>query len=343
LLTEFGGYRIQEVLGEGGMAVVYKAYEPRLDRVVALKVMHRDDDTDATYLARFRREARAAARMQHPNIVTVYAAGEQDGQPYIAMEYVDGGTVLDRMREGPLDPAEAVWIAGQIADALDYAHRQGFVHRDVKPANILLSHDGKRAVLSDFGVVRPIVEQQGAALTAVGLTVGTPDYMSPEQAMAEPLDGRSDLYSLGVVLYHLLTGRRPFTAGSLTSMVADMLSKDPQSPRQVNPRISPHLEAAMLKVLAPARDQRFQTGAEFKQALETALEEGRRAPLPAPPRAEAPPASFEAARPVPAAPISAPVRQNRLPLIVGGVALGIIVLALLVCVLLILLGAFGGR
>jgi serine/threonine-protein kinase len=289
VVDRIGAYEIQEELGRGGMAVVYKAYQPALDRTVALKLMLAGLEQGPTYLARFQREARAAGRMQHPNIVTIYDYGEQDGKPFLVMEYITGGTLADRLRAGALDPGQAMWVGGQIADALDYAHRQGFVHRDVKPANILLTGDGRRAVLSDFGIARLLEQEQGAGLTAIGLTLGTPDYMSPEQAMAEPLDGRSDLYSLGVVLYHTLTGRLPFAATNPNALVAAMLTKDPVPPRQVNPHLSAQSEAVLLKALARDREYRFQSGGEFKRALESAQAVGPAAPTAYAPRPGVPP------------------------------------------------------
>jgi serine/threonine protein kinase len=302
MIGRIGDYELQELLGQGGMALVYRAYHPALGRTVALKLILQGLEADPTFRARFQREARAAAQMSHPNIVTIHDYGEHQGKPYLVMEYVDGPSLAALLRSGPLDPVRAARIIGQVADALDYAHQRGFVHRDVKPGNILLSADGRRAVLADFGVVRPMADQ-GARLTAVGVAVGTPDYMSPEELMGEPLDGRSDLYSLGVVLYHALSGQTPFTASTPTAAVAAILTHVPPPLRQLNPRIPPQLEAVVARMMARDRNQRYQTGAEIKWALETALGSGATAHIPTPPR-----------------------RTSRLPIILGAAGAGALAL-----------------
>jgi hypothetical protein len=187
------------------------------------------------------------------------------------MEYIDGPTLATLLRGGPLEPARAVRIVGEIAGALDYAHRQGLIHRDVKPANILLSADGQRATLADFGLVRPM-GPRGAGLTTTGVPMGTPDYMSPEQLLAErPLDGRSDLYSLGAVLYHALAGRAPYAGLSLAARVAAALNRTPPPPLAGAPRLPPQLDGVVRRALAHDPEQRFPTAAEFKRALDTAL------------------------------------------------------------------------
>jgi serine/threonine-protein kinase len=201
-----GPYQIEAILGSGGMAVVYRARHTQ-DDVVALKVLFPPPGAGAEIIARFEREARTSMRLRHPAIVRVVEAGQADGRAFMAMALIEGESLADRLaRVGPLDETMAADIAWQIADALDYAHHQGVVHRDIKPSNILLATDG-RALLTDFGVALALDDP---ALTRTGHTVGTPAYMAPEQANGAAVDGRADLYSLGVVLYQMVTGRTPF-------------------------------------------------------------------------------------------------------------------------------------
>src|SRR4051795_13580254 len=204
-----GRFRLEEQVGWGGMSSVYRAFAPTLERHVAIKLMHRDISNDADQLERFRREARAVAQLNHPHVVTVIDAGEDDGNPYIVFEYVEGETLKELIRRlGRLPVAEAVAYAVEIARALECAHAHLLVHRDVKPQNVLIDPDG-RAKVTDFGIARSL-EQKG--MTATGRVLGTTDYVSPEQAMGEDVDERSDVYSLGVVLYEMLTGQVPFRA-----------------------------------------------------------------------------------------------------------------------------------
>src|ERR687886_1684631 len=204
-----GRFRLEEKIGSGGMSTVYRAFDPTLERWVAIKIMHRDISTDPDQLERFRREARAVARLSHPHIVTVIDAGEDDGAPYIVFEYVPGETLKDRIRRvGRLPVPEAVAYAIEIGRALSCAHAHRLVHRDVKPQNVLIDPDG-RAKVTDFGIARSL-EAQG--LTATGRVLGTTDYVSPEQALGHEVNGQSDIYSLGIVLYEMLTGEAPYTA-----------------------------------------------------------------------------------------------------------------------------------
>jgi serine/threonine protein kinase len=198
-------YEIIELIGEGGMATVYRARQPRLQRDVAVKVMQPALAADPTFRQRFEREAQTAANLRHPNILTVHDYGESDGgQLYLVVEYMRGGALRDALERG-MALEKAVEIAAQIAEALDYAHGQGVVHRDVKPNNILLTRD-ERPLLADFGLVKPI--QGDRRLTATGVMLGTPDYMAPEQVQGEEVDGRADVYALGVMLYEMLTGQQ---------------------------------------------------------------------------------------------------------------------------------------
>jgi serine/threonine protein kinase len=205
-----GGYELVEELGKGGMATVYKAFQPKLDRSVAVKVLdpgYISDDSDV--LARFRREAKAIALLRHPNILTVYDYGEEEGLAYIVMEYVEGGTLKDQLQGEPFSWERAVSLGIGVGRALAFAHGQGIVHRDVKPANILLPTEDW-PLLADFGLVK--LQQARRALTQAGMILGTPDYTSPEQALGESTDHRADIYALGVVLYEMVAGQLPFVA-----------------------------------------------------------------------------------------------------------------------------------
>src|ERR1700693_1411751 len=215
-----GRYRIDAQIGRGGMSTVYRAFDMVLDRPVAIKLMHREIASDSDQLERFRREARSVAQLNHPHVVTVIDAGEEpatdgdhpsDGCPYIVLEYVEGETLKDVIRrEGPLDIPQAIAYAIEIARALGAAHERQIVHRDVKPQNVLIGIEGG-AKITDFGIARTLTEE---GLTMAGRVLGTTDYVSPEQALGEPVTGQSDLYSLGVVLYEMLTGQVPFTGPS---------------------------------------------------------------------------------------------------------------------------------
>ncbi|MBN1991910.1 MAG: serine/threonine protein kinase [Anaerolineae bacterium] len=259
---KIGPYHIESILGSGGMAVVYQARDPE-NQVIALKVLFPPPGTGAEILTRFEREARTAARLNHPGIVRVFAVGRAAGYAYMAMTLVEGQTLTTRLAQvGKLDETIAADIAWQIADALYYAHRQGVVHRDVKSSNILLTSDG-RALLTDFGVAQALDD---ASLTRTGHTVGTPAYMAPEQATGgQTVDGRADLYSLGVVLYQMVTGRVPFEGS--TPQVLHAHVYDPPPPPSTVADVSPAMEAIILRALAKDVSDRFQTGAAMAQAL----------------------------------------------------------------------------
>jgi len=261
---KLGPYEIRDVLGRGGMAVVYRAYQPALNRFVAVKVLNAVMSQDAEFVMRFRQEALAAGGLNHPNILQIYDADTFEGQHYIVMAYAPGGTLADRLRKGPLSAEEATDLAAQVADALNYAHRRGVVHRDIKPSNILLDEEG-RPLLADFGIA--LAASAGPRLTQTGASIGTPEYMSPEQAEGERVDGRSDLFSLGIVLYQMVTGRVPFRGDTTVATMFQIVHQPLRAPREVNPSIPPYLDSIICKALAKDPADRFQSGQEMAQAL----------------------------------------------------------------------------
>jgi serine/threonine protein kinase/tetratricopeptide (TPR) repeat protein len=268
---KLGQYELESVIGRGGMATVWKAYQPSLDRYVAVKLMQAAVGEDETFSRRFSQEARAVARLRHSNILSVYDYGQDEkGQPYIVTELLDGGTLRDFMRK-PLDIKQMGRIIGQIADALDYAHSQNMVHRDIKPSNILMGTQrvaGDRAVLADFGIVKLL---SGTHLTKTGSGIGTAEYMSPEQAAGEALDGRSDEYSLAIVLYEMLTGVTPFKADEPLAIMMGHVNKPLPDPRTFNPKIPPEIVAVLKKALGKYPNERYDTVGAFAEALQQAI------------------------------------------------------------------------
>lgn len=265
-----GGYEIIDVIGQGGMSSVYRALQHSMNRTVALKILPRHLMRDATYIERFKREVSIIAKLEHRNIVPVYDYGEHDGQPYIAMRYMAGGSVDDLLRKGALDERKILDILSQIAPALDYAHSKQVLHRDLKPSNILLDEAGG-AYITDFGIAR-VLDESGDKITTQGV-VGTPSYMSPEQAQGHVLDGRSDVYSLAVMLFEMATGRRPFENDTPYSIAVMQVTAPPPNPRSINQHISPSLEAVILKGLRKKREERYQTAQELLAAVEKAIEQ----------------------------------------------------------------------
>ncbi|MDP9268089.1 MAG: serine/threonine-protein kinase [Acidobacteriota bacterium] len=267
-MQRFGRYEVVEKVGSGGMGVVYKAADPSIDRTVALKVLPAGDNGSAELRARFQREARAAGRLQHPNIVVIYDIGEQDGSLYIAMEFLEGQTLADRIATqiGPPDVSATVDIMAQVARGLHYAHERGVVHRDIKPANILVTREGIAKIL-DFGIARAAGDQR---ITKTLQVMGTVFYMSPEQINGQQLDGRSDIFSAGIVLYELLTGAVPFEADSTGATMMKILTAavPPLSGRvPVSPGV---LDDLLHTALAKKPEERFVSAANFAKALDAA-------------------------------------------------------------------------
>ena len=260
----FGDYELLEKIGEGGMGVVYRARQRGLNRDVALKLMRSGPHADASEIKRFRSEAQAAARLQHSNIVGVYEVGEQDGHLFFSMEYVAGETLSQLIRLAPLPPREAARLVGTIAEAIHYAHDRRVLHRDLKPANILLERSGKPRV-TDFGLARQI--ETDSDLTLSGAVLGTPSYMPPEQAMGKSVTFRSDVYSLGAILYDCLTGRPPFRADTPVDTCRQVVDTEPVSPRLLNPKVPVDLETICLKCLAKDPSERYSTAQELADDL----------------------------------------------------------------------------
>ncbi|MBL8096751.1 MAG: serine/threonine protein kinase [Anaerolineales bacterium] len=267
-----GRYHLVEQLGEGGMATVYKAFDTRLERTVAVKVIRTDYDTDPQFLARFDREAKALARLNHPHIVHVLDAGEQGGVPYVVMDFFAGGTLKQRLGR-PLACAEAARLLSPIARALEYAHRQGIVHRDVKPANVLLSPDGQ-PMLSDFGIAKLLDPQTSAAgLTLTGVGIGTPDYMAPEQGLGAATP-QTDVYALGVMFFELVTGRRPYEADTPIAVLLKHTSDPLPRPRTLAPDLPLEAEQVILRAMAKKPEDRYLTMGDLAAALERLAQVG---------------------------------------------------------------------
>ncbi|MCY2993638.1 MAG: serine/threonine-protein kinase [Planctomycetota bacterium] len=270
LPCRLGDYELLEELGRGGMGVVYKARQLSLDREVAVKMILQGQLASASDRQRFRAESEAAAQLDHPGIVQVYEVGELNGQPYFSMKYISGRTLLELLSGGPLPPREAAWILAQVSRAIHYAHEKGVLHRDLKPSNILIDAAGQPHV-TDFGLAKRITE--AATLTRTGAILGTPAYMAPEQAagMRGAVGAVSDIYSLGAILYHLLTGRPPFQAASALDTVLLVLEQDPTPPRLVYPRADRDLEMIAMRCLQKPADLRYETADALARDLEAYL------------------------------------------------------------------------
>ena len=272
-VRQVGRYRIGERLGRGGMATVFRAHDPDIGRDVAIKFLHATLCQDEEYHARFLREARAAGGLSHPNIVTVHDVGEIEGRPYMAMELLDGQPLSDEMANGKPLPVRDVIIMGiQLSRALAYAHKRGIVHRDIKPGNLMRVKDSQTIKVTDFGIAH--MESAGTEhRTRVGDILGTPQYMSPEQAQGDKLDGRSDLFSTGILLYQMLTGQRPFLGDSLVALAVKIAKEEPIPIEKQRPDLPASLRRIVERCLAKAPDRRFQTGEELSDALGRVLAE----------------------------------------------------------------------
>jgi eukaryotic-like serine/threonine-protein kinase len=263
-----GRYRIEDEIGSGGMSTVYLAFDETLERPVAVKIMHSDISREPSQLERFRREARTVARLSHPHVVMVIDAGEDQGHPYIVFAHVKGETLKERIRrEGALPIADAVAYAIEIGRALEAAHEEGLVHRDVKPQNVLIDEEG-RAKVTDFGIARGLEAEQ---LTAVGRVVGTTDYVSPEQALGHEVTGQSDVYSLGIVLYEMLTGEVPFKGESGVSVAMKHVREGLPDVQRRRPEISAALAAVVDRATAKELENRYGSMTELVRDLEEML------------------------------------------------------------------------
>jgi eukaryotic-like serine/threonine-protein kinase len=282
-----GRYELEELVGSGGMSNVFRAHDRLLERTVALKILHEQYTRDADYVERFRREARAVAQLTHPNIVTVIDRGEQDGRQFIVFEFVEGQNLKDLLARGPLDPREAIGLTLQVAHALSFAHARGLVHRDVKPQNVLLNEDGQ-AKVTDFGIARSL-DVHG--VTQTGTVLGTSDYIAPEQARGQKVDPKTDIYSLGAVLYELLTGEVPFSGDNFVAVAMRHVSEPAPSVLEHRPDCPLRLDLAIQRAMAKDPADRFASMDELCAELEACLAElegrdgeGATMIVPAPPR-----------------------------------------------------------
>jgi eukaryotic-like serine/threonine-protein kinase len=263
-------YQIIELIGEGGMATVYKAHDPRLERDVAVKVIRTDQFPPAALgqiLKRFEREAKSLARLSHPNIVKVHDFGEVEGSPYLIMEYLSGGTLKEKMGK-PIAWNEASRLLLPVANALAHAHQQGILHRDVKPANILFTSNSD-PVLTDFGIAKILDIEETQTLTGSGVGIGTPEYMAPEQGLGYRVDGRADVYSLGIIFYELIAGRKPYTANTPMAVIVKQNTEPPPDPRQFIPDLPEKVENVILKALEKRPEDRYVDMGAFATALES--------------------------------------------------------------------------
>jgi len=360
--TTLGQYQIVELIGEGGMASVYKAWQPSLRRYVALKVLAPHLAGDAEFVQRFHQEAVSAANLKHSNIVTIHDVGTESGYQYIAMEFIEGASLEERIRSGQaftLD--QVVGVLSQVGSALDYAHQRGFIHRDIKPANVLIDESG-RAVLTDFGIVKALSGSGvTSALTRAGTVFGTPHYMSPEQVRDEPLDHRSDLYSLGIVCYEMLAGQVPFNGTTTHAILYAQVNTPPPPLREtLGSAAPPHVEAVVDKILAKERDDRYNSAGEFSRDLAQAAAGVRPAGLseepvvptaplgtgtavmPQTPSGIPAPTVVQPSQPPTPMPMAAPPppRRRRWPLVLGALAVvaGVVLIVGAVLVLVVLPG-----
>jgi serine/threonine protein kinase len=307
-----GQYQVVEQIGQGGMATVYKAFQPSMDRYVALKILPDHFAKDPNFVKRFEHEAKAIAALEHPHILPVYDFGRDQELSYMVMRYIQGGTLSSLMGQ-KLPYRQIVKYVGDVARALNYAHQQGVVHRDIKPSNVLIDKHGE-VMLTDFGIAKIMEGASSTQLTATGNLIGTPAYMSPEQAQSTKVDGRSDIYSLGVVLYELLTGQPPYQAETPFAVALKHITEPLAPPRQLRPDLPDAFERVVLKAMAKEPAQRYGTAGEMAEALDLALREADHLGLAGEEAALAP----TPARPAPPSG-SIPVRQSSASLTAGDV------------------------
>ncbi|HSR10815.1 MAG TPA: serine/threonine-protein kinase [Thermodesulfobacteriota bacterium] len=267
---KYGRYETVQELGKGGMGVVYKAHDPHIDRDVALKVLRQDRVSNDAFVQRFVKEAKAIGHLSHPNIVTVYDVGQDHGTIYLAMEFLEGQG-LDKLEPSKLSVPEIVRLSREVAEALHYAHRRGVIHRDVKPSNIIVQPDG-HIKITDFGIAH-IEDPSGAVQTQAGEILGTPAYMSPEQVLSRPVDGRSDLFSLGVIMWEMATSQRPFKGENLAALFHAVTQEIPAAPETLNPMVPASLSGVIMRCLEKKPEDRFESGGALASALSGILEE----------------------------------------------------------------------
>ena len=306
-----GPYRVMEQLGRGGMATVYKAYHARLDRYVALKVLHPAFLEDPNFLARFQREARLVAKLEHPNIVPVYDFAEHEEQPYLVMKYVEGETLKAHLNRSRLDVDQIWGVVNAVGAGLGYAHKEGILHRDIKPSNVIMATDGK-IYLADFGLAR--IAQSGESTLSSDMIMGTPQYISPEQAMGEKdLDNRTDIYSFAVMLYEMVVGQVPFSSDTPFSIIHDHIYSPLPLPHLINPNVPDDVERVLLKALSKERNDRYESvetlSAAFKKAWDDADVDMADVTMPSPIHKLERPASA----PPPADPIHSPTATTLVP------------------------------
>jgi eukaryotic-like serine/threonine-protein kinase len=266
---QYSRYEIMKELGKGAMGIVYLAHDPSIDRMVALKVLREDRLGSQSYMDRFMKEAKAIGRLSHQGIVTVYDVGHDQSSVYIAMEFIEGESLDKLVRKKGPSFQEIIQIGIQVADTLHYTHSRGVVHRDIKPSNLILRPDGV-VKITDFGIAH-LDDPDATQLTQMGEILGTPAYMSPEQVMSQPVDGRSDLYSLGVILYELTTGERPFKGGSITAILRAITQEEPRQPAEIRANIPGELSTIIMKCLSKDPGDRYPTGRSLSAALDQCM------------------------------------------------------------------------
>ena len=269
--TMLGPYHLLDIIGKGGMATVYRAHQASMDRDVAIKVMSLDLADEPEFATRFKHEAQIIARLQHPHIVPVYDFGTESRRlTFLVMRLLPGGSLGDELRKGGLSTERVIELTRQIASALDYAHQRGVIHRDLKPTNVLLDEQGN-AYLTDFGIAKMIGGSTITGVTSPGSVMGTPTYMAPEQWRSEPVDARTDVYALGVIVYQMLLGQVPFSSETPHGLMYQHLDSEPPSPRTIKPGLPMGIEPVIRKALAKSPNERYASAGDLARDLENAL------------------------------------------------------------------------